>query len=386
MARKQNKKKQQKRKDRERRNRKNRKALTLKRLIKSRNRLVRREAPLPEFKIITDPLTRDVEDLVSASIEKLKTIYTSMDDAVLSILHGQHRLGWEGLVDEHAADIPEVSREEAERSLIRIAELHLGTAILRAAPDHLKRRALPTGCFSMIPDDREWVIECRSMIELRKNGHGRIYQSPYKPTLTFDGEDLKVVFTPHAALQLADRLIPHWSEVYIAHLYVFGFFYECTHFEPTRLRGGQPAMRVYNSCLRAGRAFREFMMELTGVGSIEGLKDYYYVVGYCPLVIDEGMAIAKTFLTPGYRQTPERRTLRKSGRLALMRDIEMASDDGINVDSVTRFERARAAVRWFHDNGVEQVKRIEHEVFREMSGPHSWSSSTESGEGSIEPA
>jgi hypothetical protein len=202
--------------------------------------------------------------------------------------------------------------------------------------------------------------------------HGMVFQSPHRPTIEISGKSRRVVFTRHAVLQLADRIVPDWKLHYLAQLYVFGFFYECVYFEEATLYSGQPAIVIYNSCLRAGEALRKFMRELLDVKTDNELKDHYYVVGYCPLLFDGSLAIAKTFLTPGYRQTPERATMKKSGRIALMRDVEMASDDGINVVTASTCEKTRAAIRWFHEHGVEQVKKLDHEVFRDMSGPFGW--------------
>jgi len=173
--------------------------------------------------------------------------------------------------------------------------------------------------------------------------------------------------------QMGDRIIPKWNEFYIGQAYVFGFLYECVYFEPVHLTSGQPAFAIFNSCLRAGREIREFMRAIVGVKTDRELFGYYYRVGYCPLILDDGVAVAKTFLTPGYWQTPERKTLSKGGKGShrTKLEIEQAADEGINTMSVSECRRTKAAVRWFHDHGVPQVKKIEHEVFRDMVGPYS---------------
>ena len=40
--------------------------------------------------------------------------------------------------------------------------------------------------------------------------------------------------------------------------------------------------------------------------------------------------------------------------------------------SIATSDRTKAAIRWFHTNGVPQIKRIDQEVFKDMDGPYSW--------------
>jgi hypothetical protein len=331
MSKQKSKKQLKKQKLRERSLRKDRKSINEKRRLKCADRQIRRIAPLPEFEIDTDDAVADIEAMVLGGIKAFKGRYARLvNETTLSILADHYRFGWTDLVNSQAADITDLTREQVERSCARWVESELGNGILRSAPSHLVRRSLPTSCFALS------------------------------------------LFTRHAVLQLADRIVPDWKLHYLAQLYVFGFFYECVYFEEATLYSGQPAIVIYNSCLRAGEALRKFMRELLDVKTDNELKDHYYVVGYCPLLFDGSLAIAKTFLTPGYRQTPERATMKKSGRIALMRDVEMASDDGINVVTASTCEKTRAAIRWFHEHGVEQVKKLDHEVFRDMSGPFGW--------------
>jgi hypothetical protein len=204
-----------------------------------------------------------------------------------------------------------------------------------------------------------------------KTKHGGLYHSPHQPKVKWEGEDRRVLFTRHALTQLADRILPSWRNHYIGQAYVFGFLYECVYFEVISLQTGQPALVVYNACLRAGSHLRGYMRELLEFESDKELAKHYYKVGYCPLVVDEGLAIAKTFLTPGYWHTPERAAMPKRGKRTLARDIEQACDDGINVMSVSTCKKTRAAVTWFHNHGVPQAKKIDQEVFRDMGGPFS---------------
>jgi hypothetical protein len=296
-----------------------------------------------------------------------------LTEEALTLMGVHTRIGWTKLLDATDSwEDDESPREEVEKDIHQMFELELGTGIIRNAPANLIRRALPMSSFTLSPAEKHWIVRCRSLRRL-KTGHGTLYHSPHKPTVTIDGNPLKIAFTRHGLAQLADRIAPGWNSHYIGQNYVFGFLYECVYFETTRLLNGQPAFVVYNSCLRIGEHIRNKMMALTGVKTNDELAPFYYKVGYCPLVIDKDLAIAKTFLTPGYWQTPERKTL--SGRHTAKfrrtaRDIEQASDEGINTMNISTCNRTWAAVRWFHDHGVPQAKKIKTEVFRGLSGPY----------------
>lgn len=373
MGKKQSKKKAKKRKARERRIRKDRKHLSERRKVAQFDRTVRRVAPFPEFKIVNDGAAGPIEDMVREGLKLLERQYTGvLSDDTIATLAIQSREGWDGYVTMMCDSYDsELSREAMDRYCSREMERDLGTALLFFSPEHLKRRSLPMSCFSLVPEDKHWLIKCRSVRALETN-HGVVYQSPHRPRVSVNMGRRQVAYTKHAMLQLADRLMPRWNQLHISLLYVFGFFYECVYFDVTKLRGGQPALVVYNSCLRAGDSVRQFMQELAEVDSVADLKNHYYIVGYCPLTFEKGLAVAKTFLTPGYRQTPERRTLKKSSRIEVTRDIEMASDAGINVLDIATDERTRLAIRWFHENGVPQVKRLDRTVFKDITGPYGW--------------
>lgn len=380
------KKRQQKQKTREKRVRKDRKAISAKRELRGSERELRRWSPLPEFVLDDEGATDDIKQLVLAGIEKLQRHYVRMlGDNTLGVLGEQHTVGWTALVNNAAAEITDMTRGQVERGLAHLVEKELGNGILQCAPQHLVRRVMPTSCFTLKPDGKRWRVRCRSLSEV-KTTYGHLLQSPHLPTVRVNGVRRTIAFTRHAIDQLADRIIPRWREHYIGVAYVFGFLYECVHFGKAVLSNGQQAFVVFNSCLRAGKLLRAYMRELLKVTTDKELIDHYYVVGYCPVVLDDGRAVAKTFLTPGYYQTPERQTLKPgSGRIELLRDVEMASDDGINTVSASTCDRTRSAIKWFHTHGVPQVMKIQKDVFKDMDGPYAWIMSELDGEAASSP-
>jgi hypothetical protein len=366
----------QKAKAREKRIKKNRQELSARRKARAVEKRIRELAPLPEFRIDASEATSDIVAMVNAGISELDSCYTKIFEEDVIVFMGNHvRNGWTDMVNSCAASIEDMTREEVERGLVHMLDSTLGNGILRCAPGHLVRRALPVSCYTLQPAERHWDIRCRSLRSL-KTKHGCLYQSPHQPTIQLNDQPLQVSFTRHALTQLADRITPKWEHYYIGQVYVFGFLYECVYFETTILSTGQPAFVVYNSCLRTGKHMKECMRELLKAKTDKELARYYYKVGYCPINKEGELAVAKTFLTPGYWQTPERQTIprgRQRGKNAsLLRDIEQACDEGINTISVASCERTRNAVKWFHNHGVPQVKKIEQEVFRDAAGPYSF--------------
>lgn len=369
MSKRQNKHKQRKQKQRERNKRKNRQAIGDRIRSKRIDAEIRRKFPLPKFNVVdTDGRSADTKLMVEKGLEKFSRYYPRhLDEYTLDMLYYQRKYGWEGLVDK-TYELNEktgepFTRDEIAHGTEQDVSINLGRGILMNSPGNLIRRNMPTSCFWLTPGDRDWQINCASLIT-KNSSAGRVYQSPHKPTINLDGEDHYVVFSRHALFQLAGRTGPveEWRNSYVAQLHVFGFFYDCVYFEEVQLRNKNRAIVIFSPCLRAGDPVRRFFRDLMGFESESQLENHYCVIGYCPLTLDGNRAIAKTFLTPGYLQTPERGTIKTSGRVELMRDVEQACDEGVS--PFKDDEKVEKAIRWFHENGVPQVRKIDREVFR----------------------
>jgi hypothetical protein len=367
------KKRKKKQKTREKRVQKNRSRISTRRNVKTRDRIIRKHIPLPKFQIDTSDSTKDMLNMVKLGIAEFDKVYTrNIDYDTLALMYTHVSKGWTTLIDDQASHIPDISRKDIEMTITQHFEQVIGNGIIQNAPDNLIRRALSTGCYTLQPTEHGWNIKCRSLVS-NKTRHGNVYQSPHYPKIMLHDQSREVVFTKHAIQQLATRMISNWNKSYIGQAYVFGFFYECVYFEVTKLNNGETALVIYNSCLRGGDLLREFMSGILNIDNEEELATYYYKIGYCPIFSDNRFVIAKTFLTPGYWQTPERDLLsKKTVPIQLRRDIELACDDGINLQSVCTCEKTRAAIKWFHNHGLPQVKKIDHEVFRELIGPYSY--------------
>jgi hypothetical protein len=89
----------------------------------------------------------------------------------------------------------------------------------------------------------------------------------------------------------------------------------------------------------------------------------YHRVGYCPVAFEDGFAKAKTFLCPGYDTTPEYGLVKASRLPELEKDLLIHYASSSDVTHVA--EEGVEAIKWFHDNGVPQVKQMRHVVFDE---------------------
>lgn len=81
-----------------------------------------------------------------------------------------------------------------------------------------------------------------------------------------------------------------------------------------------------------------------------------YRLGYCPLAFHGPYAVAKTLLPPGYKSTPEYRQLL---RCVPPRGIkaELMAIARSHVPDLDRSEEWLPLIKWFHDNGVPQVRQ-----------------------------
>jgi hypothetical protein len=81
---------------------------------------------------------------------------------------------------------------------------------------------------------------------------------------------------------------------------------------------------------------------------------YYYRIGYCPVVVEDGFAIAKTVLYPGYKDTPEHDAIYRSN-LSREEKFEM-SRKSRQLNSSELFKTQDfSMLKFFHDKGVPQV-------------------------------
>jgi hypothetical protein len=90
---------------------------------------------------------------------------------------------------------------------------------------------------------------------------------------------------------------------------------------------------------------------------------------YCPIAFVGPRAVAKTFLFPGFRNTPEDYLVRTAPMPTDQREmlLDIASD---NTARKVREAEGVTAIKWYHDNGIPQVYDMKRRVFAfESVGP-----------------
>lgn len=111
------------------------------------------------------------------------------------------------------------------------------------------------------------------------------------------------------------------------------------------------------------RRFQIYVLDFLEVETIDLTKgDFYYRLGYCPVVVENEFAIAKTLLFPGYTGTPEFKLINESDlpRRQKERFLELStSNDASNVV----YDGDSDLIKWFHKNGVPQVIQTRRKIF-----------------------
>jgi hypothetical protein len=88
-------------------------------------------------------------------------------------------------------------------------------------------------------------------------------------------------------------------------------------------------------------------------------------MGYCPVDFRVGRAVAMTFLPPGYGGTPEDRLVRTA---PIDRDLRRQLLDAANNNTFERvLEGNDEVIKWYHDNGVPQVKEMPPGMFQRIN-------------------
>lgn len=231
-------------------------------------------------------------------------------------------------------------------------------------------------------------VKCASLRQNRLNGEPLIwrnapcYYSPHQPIVNIGQAGKIVAFSLHAVQQLCKRIAPHWR-TYGGLSHAYGFLNDCLHFELTEIQSledrniKQPAITFYQDCFLeyfqpdSGQPDHDFFEQVVGISDDlrEFSQHWYYRVGYCPIEIRGEFAIATTFLSPGFRDTPENRLLKRSSlEFKKKRKLEeLARSDVHDYWHNTNTDYFKV-IKWFHDNGVPQVLPLEGEIFAPAHG------------------
>jgi hypothetical protein len=321
-------------------------------------------------KITLDPTEGDPEFV--SIVERVVAGFDFADPAICSptnqlVFQSLHKEGFKSTTSRiettAAAGVEQgFPKAETEYTLLYPLFMLLGDWIFERLPEPYRTKPLPFHYFFVAPVDKDLVIKFAFLPSV-SNEHGRIYHSPLDPTVPFGGGKWKVGFSRHAIERICERICPTPEIGYAQFSLCAMYCRYYTYFEPLELPDGQHAIRLLDYCDRAGDAavhpYVRDVLEQPGPSLANSTLGY--VLGYCPLSFIGPRAVAKTFLYPGYSNTPEDHLVRTAPISAAKRRdlLTLASDN--NLHRVYR-KGGLEAIKWYHDNGVPQVFPMKQEL------------------------
>lgn len=324
-------------------------------------RAYRMKTNSPTFKIeqaLADPKFAELVEAAIPNIDWMDAMqFTPFDQEFFSLIASRGQ--------QHATqfvydNLGVFGRSEAERVRLETSPLkHLGDAFLRLLlqmdPD-----LFPYNDIEVHPRGNGVVLALSSML-CRKTNEGRVYHSRARLKISCNAKDYILAFSPHAIERICERFKPDYK-TYGGLADAHSLFSYLDYTELVELGDGQIAIAIFDMCASPGFwEYDNYMGRCMPDAKPRTMSDwqatripYGYRVGYCPIAFNEGYAVAKTFLPPGYANTPERRLIleKSSSREERERLLEIAK----SLDFKTLREgHGLDAIEWFHKNGVPQV-------------------------------
>lgn len=249
-----------------------------------------------------------------------------------------------------AALAPLLAFEESQRGL---AALHLtvklGHVVFEQIPRDELLRWIPFNDVVIQPLGQQIRVHFSSLLRQSSPG-GTIYYSRRKPTVVVDGQKKIVGFQRHAIEKVCERYGPRWWS-YAGLGDVFAVFDGLSIYEPCILFGNQLAFTFFEVCGDKRFFTSQYVREVLGR---QAVGQPYFRVGYCPAVIHGDFISAKTFLFPGYRNTPEYETIMRASLFWNEKRQMFETATTMNLDYLQRTGDF-SLIKFFHDNGVPQV-------------------------------
>ena len=204
-------------------------------------------------------------------------------------------------------------------------------------------------------DDTRSIEVTFTALEMLPMQGGNAYYAPSRPTIHIDDMAKVVAFRKHAIDRIRERI--YAGELDYRRTGSFHQRLQEHHlFEPRVLYKGQQAFAFWTRA-RTGILYRNsnglrFIREL--VPKCDSRKDYWYLLGYCPVTIHHGFAVAQTLLYPGFKNTPEYGLIMNSA-LSLSEKHHMLARVQAWEEGRNEAQTDMNLVRWFHEHGSPQV-------------------------------
>lgn len=328
-----------------------------------------RRAEFPDFVFLEEDGNPKFVDIVKKAIQRF-------DFAELNEIEQKafRRMKQKGAAYAEAAlkDDMRQAREEGANDIYAVSGdlqwlCSVGRVIFSHIDDDDKRSFLPMNDVQFLYLDDVIVAKFRSQLTQKSPDWGTTYYSRYKPTVDFDGEKYVVGFSTEALKRTCERTMKDPLR-YDALGDVYAYFEDCQYFEPCTLRDGSHAFSFFDECSdlspQVASSQRLLSKKILGIKEVDPVEGkLYYRVGYCPVALDKGFAKAKTLLFPGFKKTPEYEMLDKAYMPPDMkRRLQRLAT---NSDMSSLWEAGDvSALKWFHDNGVTQVRQTTEPLYR----------------------
>jgi hypothetical protein len=225
---------------------------------------------------------------------------------------------------------------------------------------------IPYTHVNITPIDKEFLVIFRALLK-HKSKFGTVYYSSLRPTIKIDNKEYIVAFSRHAIERICERAILDWKTYHGAND-AFLYLERCIKYDFIEDSGGYDKkyfITFYEPCSpESGN-----MVYVNKVlNKIEINTDYCLRIGYCPIQINDSFACAITLLTPGMKGTPED-LLMKNSNISYDDKIRMRNNVQDMISKTIWKEKQNfEAIKWFHQNGIPQVLKVEDKIFEKFYG------------------
>lgn len=224
---------------------------------------------------------------------------------------------------------------------------------------------IPYSNVDIIPRGNEFIIIFRSLLRHRSK-FGYVFYSSLKPTVTIENESYIVAFSRHAVQRICERTVFDWQS-YSGSGDAFAYLERCIKFDViTNIENkfGKKLITFYELCM-PGFSNMTYVEEVLKHSNND--KEYCYRVGYCPIGLNDNFACAITLLTPGMKGTPEDYLI-KNKNLTYENERKIRNDiQDIISKKVWVEKRNFGAIKWFQENGIEQVMEVKEKLFHDLT-------------------
>lgn len=278
-------------------------------------------------------------------------------------------LGFEGYCRKISVELSDRTSSRREALAIfeqhaRYAFCHFGEWLFGKLPGRFKDCPPPTYFFrTKLTQAR---IEVRfDLLEAVGEPENPLYIPPDKPTVLMQGARWQVGLYRHALERLCGRLQETKTRAFLDNFHVhYLLTRQRLAYEPVLLADGSHALRVDMKLPLTTAAYDYYsyytraILGLPETHLFTERDELFAVMGYLPLQVQGKYARAKTFLLPGFANTPENALGRRKASSPQERLLLQAMTDE-SLRSVDLDGETIKAIRWYHDNGVPQIFRRE---------------------------